>query len=140
VVLQEKDQIEDGIGYPEWRLSLCLLFSWVTICLVLIKGVQSSGKAAYFLALFPYVVLIILLVRGATLPGAVDGILYFITPQWDQLLQPKVRKLKLYVPTLSCKMEWYFSISSFFFQILMPLNITAGKIVQILITYIIINV
>jgi len=62
---------------------------------VLIRGVQSSGKAAYFLALFPYVVLLILLVRGATLPGAVDGILYFITPQWEQLLNPKVRNTKI---------------------------------------------
>jgi solute carrier family 6 (neurotransmitter transporter, glycine) member 5/9 len=90
-VLHEKDQIDDGIGLPEWRLTLCLAFSWLTICLVLIRGVQSSGKAAYFLALFPYVVLLILLGRGASLPGAVDGILYFITPQWDMLLSPKVR-------------------------------------------------
>ncbi|XP_059478116.1 sodium-dependent nutrient amino acid transporter 1 isoform X3 [Neocloeon triangulifer] len=102
IVLQEKDQINDGVGYPEWRLTLCLLFSWVTICLVLIKGVQSSGKAAYFLALFPYVVLIILLVRGATLPGAVDGILYFITPQWEQLLNPKV---------------WYQAVTQSFFSL-----------------------
>ncbi|CAB3381846.1 Hypothetical predicted protein [Cloeon dipterum] len=101
-VLQEKDQIDDGIGYPEWRLSLCLLFSWITICLVLIKGVQSSGKAAYFLALFPYVVLIILLIRGATLPGAVNGILYFITPQWEKLLDPQV---------------WYAAVTQSFFSL-----------------------
>jgi solute carrier family 6 amino acid transporter-like protein 5/7/9/14 len=91
VVLHEKPNIDDGIGIPSWQLSLCLLFSWATICLVLIKGVQSSGKAAYFLALFPYVVLIILLIRGSILPGAVNGILYFIKPQWEKLLDPQVR-------------------------------------------------
>lgn len=89
-MLNETDSIEDGVGTPDWRLTLCLLFSWVTIFLVIVRGVKSSGKAAYFLALFPYVVMITLLIRGATLPGAVDGILFFITPQWDKLLDPIV--------------------------------------------------
>lgn len=57
---------------------------------VLIKGVQSSGKASYFLALFPYVVIFILLIRAVTLPGAGAGILYFIRPQWDKLFDPTV--------------------------------------------------
>jgi solute carrier family 6 amino acid transporter-like protein 5/7/9/14 len=88
--LNESDSIEDGVGAPDWRLTLCLLFSWITIFLVIVKGVKGSGKVAYFLALFPYVVMITLLIRGVTLPGAVDGILFFITPQWDKLLDPIV--------------------------------------------------
>ncbi len=50
----------------------------------------SSGKVAYFTALFPYVVLITLLVRGVTLEGASDGILYFIRPDWPKLLDASV--------------------------------------------------
>jgi solute carrier family 6 amino acid transporter-like protein 5/7/9/14 len=92
-VLNQTDSIEDGIGVPDWHLTLCLLFSWITIFLVIIRGVKSSGKAAYFLALFPYVVMVTLLIRGATLPGAVDGILFFITPQWDKLLDPTVSRV-----------------------------------------------
>ena len=92
-VLNQTDSLEDGIGVPDWHLTLCLLFSWITIFLVIIRGVKSSGKAAYFLALFPYVVMVTLLIRGATLPGAVDGILFFITPQWDKLLDPTVRRV-----------------------------------------------
>jgi hypothetical protein len=49
-------------------------------------------QVAYFSALFPYVVLITLLIRGATLPGAGDGILYFIKPQWEKLGDPNVRR------------------------------------------------
>ena len=50
-------------------------------------GVQSSGKVAYFTALFPYLVLAVLLVRGLTLPGAAAGLAFFFAPQWERLLE-----------------------------------------------------
>lgn len=89
-VLNEPDSIEDGIGAPDWRLTLCLLFSWISIFVVIVRGVKGSGKAAYFLALFPYVIMVALLIRGATLPGAGQGVLFFIEPQWGELLNPEV--------------------------------------------------
>jgi solute carrier family 6 amino acid transporter-like protein 5/7/9/14 len=55
-----------------------------------VRGVKGSGKAAYFLALFPYVIMVALLIRGATLPGAGQGVLFFIEPQWGELLNPEV--------------------------------------------------
>ena len=82
--------LDDGIFAPDWRLALCLLASWVLLFLILMKGVKSSGKAAYFTPLFPYVVPFVILGRGVTLEGAYDGILFFITPQWEKLLTPKV--------------------------------------------------
>ena len=64
---------------------LCLAGAWVIVCLCLIKGVQSSGKVVYFTALFPYFVLVILLVRGLTLPGAFKGIEFYVEPKLDTL-------------------------------------------------------
>lgn len=95
-VLNEKATIDDGIGIPNWKLVLFLAFSWLIVLAILIKGVRSSGKASYFLALFPYVVMAILLVRAVTLPGAGAGILYFISPQWDKILDPDVSQSEFY--------------------------------------------
>jgi solute carrier family 6 amino acid transporter-like protein 5/7/9/14 len=94
-VLRQPDSIDDGIGDPDWRLVIGLFVFWLTIFLVVVRGVQSSGKVAYFLALFPYVVMIALLIRGVTLPGAGEGIRFFFEPQWEELLNPKVREWKI---------------------------------------------
>uniref|UniRef100_A0A8D0KID8 Transporter n=1 Tax=Salvator merianae TaxID=96440 RepID=A0A8D0KID8_SALMN len=86
-------KLSDDIGnLGEVRLPLlgCLGVSWVVVFLCLIKGVKSSGKVVYFTATFPYVVLTILFVRGITLEGAVTGITYYLTPQWDKILDAKV--------------------------------------------------
>jgi solute carrier family 6 GABA transporter-like protein 6/8/11/12/13 len=45
----------------------------------------------YFTATFPYVVLVVLLVRGVLLPGALDGIIYYLKPDWSKLGSPQVR-------------------------------------------------
>ena len=47
-------------------------------------------QVAYFTATFPYVMLTVLVVRGATLEGSLDGILYFLVPKWKKLASPDV--------------------------------------------------
>ena len=42
-------------------------------------------KVMYIAATVPYVLLTILLVRGATLPGAWDGFKYYAIPRMEQL-------------------------------------------------------
>ncbi|XP_057186608.1 sodium- and chloride-dependent glycine transporter 2 [Triplophysa rosa] len=84
-----------GIEYPgdiRWPLAACLFLAWLIVYASLAKGIKSSGKVVYFTATFPYVVLVILLIRGVTLPGASSGILYFITPKWEKLSDAKVWK------------------------------------------------
>ena len=43
-------------------------------------------QVVYFTATFPYVILIALLVRGVTLPGATTGLWFLIKPDWNKLL------------------------------------------------------
>lgn len=49
-------------GYPQWPLVICLAIGWTVAFFCVIKGIQSAGKVVYFTALFPYVILIALLV------------------------------------------------------------------------------
>lgn len=116
-VLEKTSGIEDPGGL-HWELFGCLLLGWVIIFLCLVKGIRSTGKVTihtvhvlnlkntkyllinpfhhvlqvvYFTAVFPYVILLALLINNVQLPGATDGILYFVTPVWDKLFEVKVR-------------------------------------------------
>ena len=48
---------------------------------------KSTGKAAYVTATFPIIILMILVIRGVTLPGAGIGLKYYLTPQWGTLVK-----------------------------------------------------
>uniref|UniRef100_A0A8C9EKX3 Transporter n=1 Tax=Pavo cristatus TaxID=9049 RepID=A0A8C9EKX3_PAVCR len=93
VALQRSSGL-DETGNVVWYLALCLLLSWMIVGAALFKGIKSSGKVVYFTALFPYVILLILLVRGATLEGALDGIEYYIGKQSNitKLMEAEVWK------------------------------------------------
>uniref|UniRef100_H3BX90 Transporter n=1 Tax=Tetraodon nigroviridis TaxID=99883 RepID=H3BX90_TETNG len=80
----------DEPGTIRWELCLLLILAWILIYLCIFKGVKSTGKVVYFTALFPYVILIALLINNAQLPGALDGIKFFIVPQWERLLSLEV--------------------------------------------------
>ena len=86
-------QISGSIDEPgslRCELVICLAITWIVIFVALVKGVKSFGKAVYFTAIFPYIILTILLARGLTLPGAVDGVMFYITPDWSKLLEHQV--------------------------------------------------
>ncbi|KAL5022153.1 hypothetical protein ScPMuIL_001308 [Solemya velum] len=80
----------DDVGPIQWHLALTLLFAWFIIFLSLMKGVKTVGKVVYVTAVLPYFLLTTFLVQGLMLPGSVDGILYYVTPQFDRLLNFQV--------------------------------------------------
>ncbi|EDL37057.1 sodium-dependent neutral amino acid transporter B(0)AT3 isoform 6 [Mus musculus] len=77
-------------GTIQWKLFLCLVACWSTVYLCVIRGIESTGKVIYFTALFPYLVLTIFLIRGLTLPGATEGLIYLFTPNMKTLQNPRV--------------------------------------------------
>ena len=62
---------------------------------VLLTGVILFVQVVYFTATFPYVILIVLLVRGLTLEGYQDGIEFYVVPEWEKLKKAKVNLLPL---------------------------------------------
>ncbi|XP_068195987.1 sodium- and chloride-dependent GABA transporter 3-like [Antennarius striatus] len=80
----------EELGSVRWELALCLLVAWIFCYFSIWKGVRSSGKVVYFTATFPYVMLLILLIRGLTLPGASEGIYYYLYPDINRLADLEV--------------------------------------------------
>ncbi|KAG7484875.1 hypothetical protein MATL_G00054480 [Megalops atlanticus] len=78
------------LGAVSWQLALCLLFIFTVVYFSIWKGVRTSGKVVWVTATFPYLVLLVLLIRGATLPGAWRGVLFYLKPDWKKLLSTTV--------------------------------------------------
>ncbi|XP_068235659.1 sodium-dependent dopamine transporter-like [Palaemon carinicauda] len=90
VVLQmHKSEGIDDLGAPQPSLVICGLITYIILYLSLFKGVKSSGKVVWVTATMPYVILTLLLIRGALLPGAADGLLYYIKPSISALSNPQ---------------------------------------------------
>lgn len=84
-------------------LTLALLVSWVWIVFSVWKGAKTVSKVVYFTVLIPWLLLIVFVVRGMTLPGAMDGLAYYLTPTFSKLLDPQV--------WLSAYTQIFFSLS-----------------------------
>ena len=71
------DGIENPLGL-NYKLVGALFVCWMLAFLSLSKGIQSLGKVSYVTAIFPYIMIIALIIRGVTLPGSMKGIIYYI--------------------------------------------------------------
>ncbi|KAB0794952.1 hypothetical protein PPYR_11791 [Photinus pyralis] len=78
------------LGAIKWDIALCLLAVYVICYFSLWKGISTSGKVVWFTALFPYAVLLILLIRGVTLPGSAEGIKYYLNPNFSVITKAEV--------------------------------------------------
>ncbi|CAH1969342.1 unnamed protein product [Acanthoscelides obtectus] len=88
-VLQISSGIEDFLGM-RWDLVACLIFAWILVYFAIWKSIKSSAKVRYFTATFPFVIIVILLIKSLTLEGADRGMRYFWRPKFELLLDAKV--------------------------------------------------
>ena len=64
-----------------------MLFAWMVVYFALWNGVTDTRKFVYFCSLFPYFLISVFLIRSITLPGAIIGIKYYLTPNVTTLLE-----------------------------------------------------
>ena len=111
-VLQQTSGIHDLGGFQTELLGY-LILSYVLMYLCIFKGIRWTGKVVskrklscylnnlfmfqivYVTATFPYIIIIIILIRGITLPGAIiNGIKYYLLPDFQKFLDIQVRTEK----------------------------------------------
>ncbi|MFQ5681471.1 MAG: sodium-dependent transporter [Candidatus Omnitrophota bacterium] len=79
---------EMGFIVPGVLFALFLI--WVMIYFSVWKGVKSVGKVVLVTMPLPVVILIALLIRGLTLPGALSGIIFYLKPDFSALWDPEL--------------------------------------------------
>ena len=85
--------ITDGIhnlGNIKWDLALCLLLTYIFIFVCIMRGIRRSRIVVYIIVCSAYALLITLLVKGLTLPGSLNGIKYYLLPNWQRLSDSRV--------------------------------------------------
>jgi NSS family neurotransmitter:Na+ symporter len=76
-----------GIRIP---VLLALIIMWICIFLILYKGISRIGKVVLISVPLAWILFLILAIRGVTLPGAMTGISYYLTPDFSKLLNVNV--------------------------------------------------
>lgn len=78
------------LGGLDIGLLISVLITWAVIYWVVLKGVKRVSKVVTVTVPLPAVLLLILGVRALTLPGASIGLNYYLTPNFNALLDPEV--------------------------------------------------
>jgi len=73
------------LGGLQWPIVGALAFVWVAMFFIMFKGANIIGRVAVWTVAIPWALLIVLLIRGLTLPGAVAGLNYYLAPDFSQL-------------------------------------------------------
>ena len=74
-----------ALGGVRWTVLAGMVVSWVMIYLCLFRGVKLVSKVVLITVPLPWIMLIILTIRGLTLPGAATGLQFYLEPHWEKL-------------------------------------------------------
>lgn len=78
------------IGFISAGILLALIVTWLSIYFSVWKGVVSVEKVILVTVPLPVILLIILLIRGVTLSGAMDGLIFYLKPDFRLLFSYEV--------------------------------------------------
>ena len=78
------------LGGIRWPIVLSLAVIWTGMFFCIFKGVRIVSKIVLWTVPIPWLMLVILTIRGLTLEGAVQGLEYYLEPDWTILKQPAI--------------------------------------------------
>lgn len=87
--LQQAQMVWQGFQGSIWPV-VCHALMMFLGGVIIVKGVATIEKISMILLPSLVLVLVISLIRAVTLPGSMEGIIYFFTPQWSMLGDPEV--------------------------------------------------
>ncbi|MCK5529324.1 MAG: sodium-dependent transporter, partial [Kiritimatiellae bacterium] len=70
-----------------WPVLGAMALSWTMIYLCLFRGVNWVSKVVLITVPLPWIMLIILTIRGLTLDGAITGLHFYLEPHWGKLAE-----------------------------------------------------
>jgi NSS family neurotransmitter:Na+ symporter len=86
-------QLSDGpgqLGSIIWLTVGMLVIVWLIQFFSIWRGARESGKWHVVFVVVPWILLIIMAIRGLTLPGAAEGLNYYLEPDFSGLLNKDV--------------------------------------------------
>ena len=78
-----------SLGKIQWHIVLALVITWLAMYLCICRGVKTVSKVVLWTVPLPWLMLLILTIRGLTLEGAVQGLEYYLEPNWSRLTDPE---------------------------------------------------
>lgn len=90
VQVQNRSAGIEQIGSIQFPLLVGLILTWLWIYYSIRKGVKSVGKMVMITVPLPFILLFIIFFRAVSLPGAMDGLVAYLTPKWEALGNPSV--------------------------------------------------
>ena len=77
-----------ALGSIRWNIVLPLFITWLSMYLCIFKGLRLVGKIVWLTVPLPWLMLLILTIRGLTLDGSMQGLAYYLDPVWSELAKP----------------------------------------------------
>ena len=83
-----------------------LALSWIAVALSIYKGISRVGKVVMVTVPLPALLLVVMFIRGITLPGASEGIALYLNPDFSRLADPHIWLLAFSQVFFSVGLGW----------------------------------
>lgn len=77
-------------GQVQWELIIFVFATWVAVFITLRRTILFSSHPSSCFSLLPYAILLVLFARSLMFDGAKNGILFFVQPDFKELLNPEI--------------------------------------------------